>query len=394
MVEMEGRMFPIDAEVWRPPQSRQINAERLLAESEERLALVSSINTLGIWSWDRATDTVWASGHVLSILGLDATAVLTRDTLLAVIHPADHAVMLRAISAATNHSDAVDMELRVVRQNGELRWITAKACVYRDAHGMLLRVVGCVIDDSQRKRAEAESLRQQQQITHLTRVAMLGELSGALAHELQQPLTSILCNAQAAQLLTAKAELNVEELRAILIDIVSEDKHAGQIIQHLRSLLMRGELDVQPLAIADVVRSVLTLTRGVLRERHVQVDTRIDEGVSAVLGDRVEVQQVLLNLILNACEAMSANAPGDRRIEIVVSHDSARGAVRVSVIDAGRGIDQDQLQHIFDPFLTTKKSGLGLGLTVCRSIILAHRGQLWATNNSDRGAAFHFTLPI
>ena len=162
------------------------------------------MRTLGFWRWNRATDEVWAGKHARSILGLDARSPLTRDMLLAAIHPADRANVVRAISATVSHTDTVDMELRVVGQDRELRWITAKANAYRDEHGMLLRVVGCVIDDSQRKRAEAESLRQQQQITHLTRVAMLGELSGALAHELQQPLTSIMCNAEAAQLLAAK----------------------------------------------------------------------------------------------------------------------------------------------------------------------------------------------
>ncbi len=349
---------------------------------------------LGFWRWNRATDEVWASRHARSILGLDARSPLTRDTLLVAIHPADRANVVRAIGAAARHTDTVDMELRVVGQDREMRWITAKANAYRDEHGMLLRVVGCVIDDSQRKRAEMESLRQQQQITHLTRVAMLGELSGALAHELQQPLTSIMCNAEAAQLLAAKVPFNIEEVRDILEDIVCEDKRAGQIIQHLRSLLTRGELDVQRLQIADVLRDALKLARGTLTERGVRVDSNIGEGVSQVLGNPVELRQVFLNLILNACEAMSANAAGDRRIEIVVALDSDRRAVRASVHDCGRGIDRDQLEHIFDPFFTTKKSGLGLGLGVCHSIMAAHRGRLWATNNSGRGAAFHFTLPV
>ena len=176
-------------------------------------------------------------------------------------------------------------------------------------------MVGCVIDDSQRKRAEAESLRQQQQITHLTRVAMLGELSGALAHELQQPLTSIMCNAEAAQLLAAKAHFNIEEVRDILEDIVCEDKRAGQIIQHLRSLLMRGELDAQRLEIADVLRDVLKLARGTLTERNVQVHSQIEEGVLQVLGNRVELQQVFSephSQCLRSDERKCRRRPADR----------------------------------------------------------------------------------
>lgn len=302
--------------------------------------------------------------------------------------------MINSISATASHGDSVEMQLRAVGQGGQMRWITVKAHAYRDANGTILRVVGYVVDDSDQKRVEAESLRQQQQISHLTRVAMLGELSGALAHELQQPLTAILCNAQAAQLLAAKAQFNVEEMREILLDIVSDDKHAGQIIQHLRSLLMRGETQFQRVEIGDLLHNVLALARGTLRERNVQVDARIDEGVPAVLGDRVELQQVLLNLILNACESMSANAAADRRIEIVAACDAEQGVVRTSVLDHGKGIEPDQLDRIFDPFFTTKDDGLGLGLAVCHSIVAAHKGRLWAANRSGYGAAFHFTLPI
>jgi C4-dicarboxylate-specific signal transduction histidine kinase len=393
--QMMNGADPGDRPVARVPRRSRRRLEKLLAKAQERLALISSMTSLGFWRWNRATDEVWASKHARSILGFDASAPLTRDMLLMAIHPVDRASIVRTISATAHQTDRGEMELRVMGGQGrELRWITAKASAYRDANGMLLRVVGYVIDDSQRKRAEAESLKQQQQITHLTRVAMLGELSGALAHELQQPLTAILCNAQAAQLLAAKAHVNVEELREILIDIVSEDKHAGQIIQHLRSLLMRGELHLQRVELADLVRDVLRLARGTLVERNVQVDLTIDDGVSAVLGDRVELQQVLLNLILNACEAMSANAAGDRRIEIIVALDAEQGAVRTSVLDCGKGINREQLDHVFEPFLTTKKSGLGLGLAVCDSIIVAHQGRLWANNNPNRGAAFHFTLPL
>jgi two-component system, LuxR family, sensor kinase FixL len=367
---------------------------RRLGDAPERLALLSSINCLGSWRWSRATDEVRASKHARSIFGLDESAPLTRDMLLMTIHPEDRATVVRAIRATAHRGATGEMKIRVVGHDHAIRWVTSNVRAYRDPRGMLLRVTGYVIDAARRKQAEAESLKQQQQITYLTRVAMLGELSGALAHELQQPLTAILCNAQAAQLLAAKAAFNVGELRELLEDIVRDDKHAGQIIQHLRSLLMRGELPIQRIDIADVIRDGLTLARGRLTERNVQVTLRIDEGVSGVLGNRVELQQVLLNLMLNASEAMSANAPGDRQIQVVIALDAEQSAVRTSIIDCGKGIDRDQLDHIFEPFFTTKEGGLGLGLAVCRSIILAHKGRLWAANNSDRGAAFNFTLPV
>jgi C4-dicarboxylate-specific signal transduction histidine kinase len=288
----------------------------------------------------------------------------------------------------------MEMELRVVGRGSESRWITAKARTHLDAKGNVLRVTGYLVDDSPHRRAAAELRKQRQQLTHLTRVAVLGELSGALAHELQQPLTSILCNAQAAQYLLAKERLNVEALGEILLDIVSDDKHAAQIIQRLRALLMRGETQFHRVEINDLLRDVVAIARNILTARNVQLNTRIDEKIPAVPGDRIELQQVLLNLVLNACESMSGNAPRDRRIDIVAALDSDDGAVRISVMDWGRGIDADQLERVFDPFFTTKEDGLGLGLSICHSIIDAHRGRLWATNRSERGAAFHFTVPV
>ncbi len=399
---MEGiRMSAVEAEVFalegdaanslRAPEAA--SGDKLLAELHEQLAVVSSIDGLGLWSWDAPSDGVWASQQTRSILGLGEYELLTRDSLLAAVHPADLPRVLQAIGSSTRTGDVVQLELRVVGLGGDIRWITAKSVASRDAQGAIVRVAGCVIDDSQRKQAEEELAKQQRQITHLTRVAMLGELSGALAHELQQPLTAILCNAQAAQMLTAKASLDVAELREILQDIVTDNKHAGQIIHQLRALLMRGEMHFHRQEIAELLDGVLTLARGTLAERKVEVVTRIEEGIPAILGDRVELQQVLLNLVLNASESMSQNAVGDRRIEIVAAFDAAQGAVRTTVLDRGRGIDAEKLERVFDPFVTTKEGGLGLGLAVCRSIIAAHRGRLWAENRSNRGAAFHFMVP-
>jgi C4-dicarboxylate-specific signal transduction histidine kinase len=300
---------------------------------------------------------------------------------------------VEAMNASTR-PPITEMELRLSAGGNEVRWITVKACAYCDPDGAVLRVAGYVVDDCQRKRSAAELLKLQQKLTHLTRVALMGELAGALAHELQQPLTAILCNAHAAQILSRKAKLNVNELQEILEEIANDDKNAGQIIQRLRALLIRGETHFQRLEIADLVDDVLMLARGTLRERNVQISTRVDTDIPNTIGDRVELQQVLLNLVINACESMSANPTRDRRLEIVVDAEAEEGAVRVSVLDCGSGIDADQLERVFEPFFTTKKGGLGLGLSISHSIVAAHGGRLWATRRPDRGTAFHFTLPI
>lgn len=372
---------------------RRFSAEKAAAAGEERLVLLSSMSSFGFWSWDAATDSGWANENARSILGIGRSEALTGQSLLAAIHPDDRPSVVEAMNASTR-PPITEMELRLSAGGNEVRWITVKACAYCDPDGAVLRVAGYVVDDCQRKRSAAELLKLQQKLTHLTRVALMGELAGALAHELQQPLTAILCNAHAAQILSRKAKLNVNELQEILEEIANDDKNAGQIIQRLRALLIRGETHFQRLEIADLVDDVLMLARGTLRERNVQISTRVDTDIPNTIGDRVELQQVLLNLVINACESMSANPTRDRRLEIVVDAEAEEGAVRVSVLDCGSGIDADQLERVFEPFFTTKKGGLGLGLSISHSIVAAHGGRLWATRRPDRGTAFHFTLPI
>jgi len=247
-------------------------------------------------------------------------------------------------------------------------------------------------DVTEKKRAEREARDQQKQITHLTRVALIGELSGALAHELNQPLTAILSNAQAAQHYLEKGRIDPKELREILGDIVAQDRRAGEVIRRLRALFKKGETQFQALDANELVREVLELAHSDLITRNIEVVTRASPQLPAMLGDRVELQQVLLNLIVNACEAMSADGPKEHALTIRT--ESAADGVQLSVIDHGPGIPADMQERLFEPFFTTKPQGLGLGLSISRSIITAHRGRIWGTNNPDRGATFHIVLPV
>jgi two-component system, LuxR family, sensor kinase FixL len=231
----------------------------------------------------------------------------------------------------------------------------------------------------------------QLKLSHRARDALLGELSGALAHELQQPLTAIMCNAQAAQCMIAKGKIDLQEFSALLDEIVSDDRYAGQVIHRLRALASGGGTQQERLEVGWLVHDLLTLARGTLKAANVQVSIRIGDGAHVVRVDRVQIQLVLLNLIRNACESMSAVTPTNRRIEIVVNENEE--AVCISVLDRGVGIGTDLLDKVFDPFYTTKKDGIGLGLAISRSIIAAHGGRLWATTRAESGSAFHLTLP-
>jgi two-component system sensor kinase FixL len=257
-----------------------------------------------------------------------------------------------------------------------------------------LLVLASIVDISERKLAELEAARQQQDLAHLARVTTLGELSCSLAHELTHPLTAILSNAQAAQRFLARDDADLDEVREILNNIVTEDQRAGEVIHRLRLLLKKGEPQkhCDDVDLNEVVRDVLKLMRNDLINQNVTVDIELAQNLPAVTGDRVQLQQVLLNLVLNACEAIADCDSSER--QLLIASKLENGAVRISVTDRGGGIPKQKLEQVFERFFTTKKEGMGLGLSMCRTIINEHRGKIWATNNADCGATFHFSLPI
>jgi signal transduction histidine kinase/integral membrane sensor domain MASE1 len=249
-------------------------------------------------------------------------------------------------------------------------------------------------DITYRKQAEAKERAQQQQLVHLGRAAVLGELSGAFAHELSQPLTSILGNAEAALQLLSKPDADLREIRTMVNDIIADDVRAAEVIQRLRAMLQRGEISREPVDLTNVVREVLDLTRIDLLTRHVTVEAEFDPYLPLVLGDRIQLQQVVLNLVMNACEAMASINVHDRRISIVARFKGSTCEVLCAICDRGAGIASDDLERIFQPFVTTKAQGLGMGLAICRSIIEAHGGRLWAENGPNGGAIFTFTAKM
>jgi two-component system sensor kinase FixL len=254
-------------------------------------------------------------------------------------------------------------------------------------------VLASIVDISERKHAELENARHRHELAHLSRVTLLGELSGSLAHELNQPLAAILSNAQAAQQFLKEDAFDVNELRQILAEIVAEDKRAGEVIRHMRLLFRKGEVGQHfgNLDINEIVQDVLKLMRNDLMNQGVTVQTELAENLPAVQGDRVQLQQVLLNLVLNGCEAMIDYDSSER--QLLITSGMENGAVHVSVRDRGGSIPEETLERVFEPFFTTKADGTGLGLSVCRTIIEAHRGNICVRNNAEGGATFHFSIP-
>ena len=253
-----------------------------------------------------------------------------------------------------------------------------------------LLVLAVVLGES--LRAAGEAREQRQQLAHLSRVAMLGELSGGIAHELNQPLTAILANAQAAQHFLAAKSINHEEMGEILRDIIAADQRASEVIRRLRVLFKKGETQFQSLDANELVREVLSIAHGDLVTRAVEVLPDLAPELPPIGGDRVQLEQVMLNLVVNACDAMAGGSFEGRRLSI--RSRAADGAVQISFTDLGAGFRPADYDKLFEPFYTTKPQGLGLGLSISRSIVDAHRGRLWGTSNLGHGATFHISLPV
>jgi len=256
-----------------------------------------------------------------------------------------------------------------------------------------LRLLGEIfVNALERKRAEAQVARARAELLHVERLSRLSELTASLAHELNQPLTAILSNAQAALRFLKSDKPDLNEFQEIMQDIVSDDQRAGNVIRSLRSMMKREEGEKRAILLNDILNDVIQIFRSEAIFRNVGIETELDGSLPPVLGDKVQLQQVLINIVMNGAEAMSGIPPGQRKL--ILRTQRKDHSLCVSVRDFGPGVDKENLERLFEPFFTTKGTGLGMGLAVSSSIIKNHGGRIWAENNPDAGATFFIELPI
>lgn len=369
------------------------DSERKLRESEARLMLATSAADIGLWALDGTGTRFWVNEKISELFGIPRTDEMAVSHFLALVHPEDLELARSGLDGARQSTQLTAIEYRIVRPDGALRWMLSRGRLITGAQDRPWLLMGITVDITERKRSEHEFQQQRQELAHLSRVMTMSELSGSLAHELNQPLAIILTNAEAAQRLLAQEPPDLAEVRDTLADIVSEDQRAGNIIRRLRAMLKPGHTQLEPLSANELVEDVLRIARSDLIGRGITVQTALDARGPLVTGDRIQLQQVLLNLVLNAEEAMAGNAPAQRLLSLAT--EQRDGLVRISVADTGRGLPSN-VESIFEPFYTTKKEGLGLGLPICRSIIASHHGRLWAEARVAKrnGATFCMDLPL
>jgi len=306
------------------------------------------------------------------------------------VHPEDAALVQQTIERASQDGKDFAYECRLLMPDGSLKYVQVVAHAVRDESGSV-EFVGAVMDVTERQRAE-EALRQAQaELAHVARVATLGELTASIAHEINQPLGAMVNSANAC--VRWLAAHNLERAQQSAVRVVADGQRAGDIITRIRAMAQKAPAHKDWLDLNATIRDVLALVRSEVQRHRVVVETHLAEEVPLVWADRIQIQQVLLNLLINAIEALSGVGDGPREVVVRSELDAAPG-VRVTVGDSGPGLDPQSLDRLFEAFYTTKPHGLGLGLAISRSIIAAHGGRLWVTANVPRGAVVQFTVPI
>jgi signal transduction histidine kinase len=397
VVEFVGTLVDVtDQHLARMALERE-NAKRLRAEddlrrSEAFLAEGQRISRTGSWAWNVTTGELWWSAEHFRILGLDPNATTpSYELFVDRIHPEDRPTVEETLYKAVRDSSHFQRDFRIVTPDGATKYVHSLGrAAANDANNT--EFIGTVMDVTERRIAE-EALRSAlADLERASRLSTTGQLTASIAHEINQPLAAIITNADACLLWLEADRPDLEEARQAATRIVRNGHRAGDIIKSVRALTRKSAPEMVSIDINDLIREVIVLMGAEFRRHSIRVETALPSNLNSVIGDRVQLQQVVLNLIMNGIEAMSESMQGQRQLHVRSANDQS-GRVRVAVEDSGPGLDPARADQLFEAFFTTKPEGMGMGLSICRSIIDAHGGQLWASPNLPNGAVFQFTLP-
>jgi PAS domain S-box-containing protein len=374
------------------------NAERKRAEDELRLSEAylheaQRLGRMGSWVVDMSTGAISATPEWFRIFDMNPEKISpTMELFRERVHPDDRVTTEEFMERRRQSKVDVEVAYRIILPDGTVRHLHSVSHPVFGDDGTVIKTLGTTVDETERKRAEQDLRKAQADLTHAARVATLGELTATIAHEVNQPLAGVVSSGNACLRWLASEPPNIENARQSANRIVRDAHRASEVIGRVRSLAKKAPPEKEWLDINEVVLETLGLTRMEAAQNRASLRTRLSDEIQSVWADRIEVQQVILNLIMNAIEAVSE--PGNEQRDVLV--ETARtdsNDVTLSVKDTGTGLDPTKLEHIFDAFYTTKREGMGMGLAVSRSIIEAHGGRLWATPNQPRGAVFQFILP-
>jgi PAS domain S-box-containing protein len=406
-VRADGSEFPVELAITRiplegPPSftgylrdiTERKQSEEKLKRSEAYLAEAQKLSLTGSFGWSVSADEHFWSDETFRIFEYDTSTNVTLQMILKRVHPDDVPLVTQIIERASHDGQDWELEHRLLMPNGTVKHVHVVAHATGGKSGNR-EFVGAVMDITATRRAEEAMRRAQADLAHVSRMTTLGELAASIAHEVNQPLGSIINNANACLSLLTKAAPQISELREALAEITEGANRASAVISRVRQLSRNVQCDRSPVNVADVVTDILALTRNEAASRQVTVRTQLTGDLPPVLGDRVQLQQVLLNLVVNGMDAMDT-IEASRRVLVISGRceirDGKSGCL-VSVQDAGIGFKPQEMDRFFEAFYTTKPQGLGMGLAISRSIIEGHGGQLWAEANQGPGATFLFSLP-
>ncbi|MEH2548472.1 PAS domain S-box-containing protein [Bradyrhizobium sp. AZCC 2262] len=364
-----------------------------LQRSERYLAEAQRLTHCGVTAY-KGSRIFFGSEEIYRIWGFDpAQGVPSRKDALQRIHPDDRDRLNAEVACAVGEKKRYSTAFRIVLPDGTVKHLESIGQPVFSTNGELVEVVDTEIDVTERKRAEEAYREAQLELAHANRVASMGQLTASITHEVNQPITAAITYALAARRFLKAEPPNFHEVDDALSLIVKEGNRAGEVVERVRALIKKAPARKDAVAIDDAILEVIALTRAEAANNSVSVRTQFAEGMPPVQGDRVQLQQVMLNLILNAIQSMSGVADGNRELQISIDAVPSEGSVRVGVRDTGPGLSPESIPRLFEPFYTTKPEGMGMGLSICRSIIEAHGGRLCAIPCEPQGALFQFTIP-